>query len=434
MSRLSACHRAALAVALGLCAFAASAQDVLIRGARVHTAGAAGTLENTDVLVQGGVIRAIGPGLAAPAGVVVHEANGRPLTPGLFGGITGIGLEEVSGESATVDHALSLGGELPPQQVQMRPEFDVSPAYNPRSTLVPVARQEGLTWTLLGASSVPGGTIIGGLGGPVRLDGGWEAPYAGTRVLFIALGAGHAPLAGNTRAAEYMLLGQALAEARAPAASGAQPLLTAAGRATLARHLGANAAPTVIQAERAADLRQVLRISREAGLRPVIAGASEGWVVAADLAAADATVFIDALVNLPGSFDQIGARLDNAALLHAAGVPVAFSQAGDASHNARKVRQLAGNAVAHGLPWEAGLAGLTSVPADALGLGDRLGRIEVGKVADLVLWTGDPLELTSVPSAVWMDGRATSLRSRQTELRDRYLRPAGAMPRAYPAR
>jgi imidazolonepropionase-like amidohydrolase len=102
------------------------------------------------------------------------------------------------------------------------------------------------------------------------------------------------------------------------------------------------------------------------------------------------------------------------------------------------VRQLAGNAVANGLPWEDGLKGLTSVPAEALGVGDELGRIAPGQRADLVLWSGDPLEVTSVAAQVWLDGRAIPMRSRQTELRDRYLRatiPAeqGGLPRAYPA-
>jgi imidazolonepropionase-like amidohydrolase len=130
--------------------------------------------------------------------------------------------------------------------------------------------------------------------------------------------------------------------------------------------------------------------------------------------------------------------MENAARLQAAGVPVSFAQAGDASHNARKVRQLAGNAVSYGLPWEAGLAGLTRVPAETLGVADRLGTIAPGKRADLVLWSGDPLEVSAVAMQVWLDGRAIPMRSRQTELRDRYLRTAtpaenGGMPRAYPA-
>jgi imidazolonepropionase-like amidohydrolase len=118
--------------------------------------------------------------------------------------------------------------------------------------------------------------------------------------------------------------------------------------------------------------------------------------------------------------------------MHAAGVRVSFSQAGDASHNARKIRQLAGNAVANGLPWEAGLAGLTSIPASSFGLGAQMGSIAVGQRADLVLWTGDPLDVANVAGQVWLDGRAIPMRSRQTELRDRYLHPDNGLPRAYP--
>jgi imidazolonepropionase-like amidohydrolase len=145
-------------------------------------------------------------------------------------------------------------------------------------------------------------------------------------------------------------------------------------------------------------------------------------------------VLLDALVNLPSSFDALGSTLENAARLHRAGVSVAFSQSGDATHNARKVRQLAGVAVANGLPWEAGLAGLTAVPAQVFGVAGQRGRIEPGQVADLVLWSGDPLEVNTVAEQVWFDGRAASMRSRQTELRDRYLAPKGALPRAYSGR
>jgi imidazolonepropionase-like amidohydrolase len=114
--------------------------------------------------------------------------------------------------------------------------------------------------------------------------------------------------------------------------------------------------------------------------------------------------------------------MDNAALLANAGVRVGFTQlVSDVSHNAAKIRQVAGNAVANGLPWNAALAGLTSVPAEIFGIADRRGRIAVGQAADMVLWTGDPLEVTSVAQQVWIGGNAIAMRSRQTELRDRYL-------------
>jgi imidazolonepropionase-like amidohydrolase len=135
--------------------------------------------------------------------------------------------------------------------------------------------------------------------------------------------------------------------------------------------------------------------------------------------------------NLPGSFEQIGASEENAVRLHRAGVSVSFINGNDSSHNARKVRQIAGVAVANGLPWEAGLAGITSAPAKALGVDSKIGSIEVGKTADLVLWTGDPLDVASTASVMWLAGKNTPLVSRQTLLRDRYLAPEGPLPRAY---
>jgi imidazolonepropionase-like amidohydrolase len=131
-------------------------------------------------------------------------------------------------------------------------------------------------------------------------------------------------------------------------------------------------------------------------------------------------VLLDAQVNLPASFDQLGARADNATLLVAAGVEIAFTQSGNATHNARKIRQLAGNAVAQGLAWDAALAALTNNPARIFGVSDRVGRIEVGLQADVVLWSGDPLEVTEQAEHVWLGGRAHTMQSRQTALRDRY--------------
>jgi imidazolonepropionase-like amidohydrolase len=140
---------------------------------------------------------------------------------------------------------------------------------------------------------------------------------------------------------------------------------------------------------------------------------------------------VDALADLPADFDRIGSTLENAARLRAAGVEVSFSQSNDASPNARKIRQLAGNAVANGLPWEDGLAGLTRIPAQVFGVADRIGSIEAGKTADLTLWDGDPLDVAGVAQQVWLGGRAIPMVSRQTELRDRYLHSANALPRAY---
>lgn len=427
--------RSFLLFGLLFAAAGACAQDLLIRNATVHTATAQGTLKSADVLVSGGTIRAVGTGLSAPAGAQVIDAEGRPVTPTLFGGITEIGLAEVSGEKSTVDDTLALGAAT--KQMTVRPEFDVTLAYNPDSVLIPVARVEGIGWTLLGAGTATGGSIVAGQGGVMRLDG--SADPVGPRELFLRIGGGDAAdLSGNSRAAQWMILDQLVDEVRGRIPLDANAaLLTPAGRATLAKYLDGGGR-VVVNVNRAADIRQLLRWASRHNVRIAISGGAEAWRVAPQLASAKVPVFVDPLGNLPMDFDQIGATLENAARLRAAGVQVGFTQADDGSHNARKVRQLAGNAVANGLPWEDGLAGLTRVPAEAFGVADRLGSIAVGKRADLVLWSGDPLEVNALALQVWMDGRAIPMRSRQTELRDRYLQtvtPAqdGGLPRAYQA-
>jgi hypothetical protein len=424
--------RAAVLAAAVMASAGATAQDLLIRNATVHTATARGTLQGADVLVRNGRIAAVGPELEA-GGALVVDAAGKPVTPALFGGITGIGVEEVSGEDATTDGRLALGSSA--SDMTVRPEFDVTLAYNPDSLLLPVARIEGIGFTLLAAGTGAGGSIIGGQGATMRLDGG-DQP-AGPALLFIDLGSRAARLSGGSRAAQWMLLDQLVDEARGRIDAGSHAaLLTPAGRETLRRHIDGTR-PLVVAVDRAADIRQLLRWSKKHDVRVAIRGGGEAWRVARELAAARVPVFVDPLDNLPANFDRIHASLRSAAVLREAGVEVGFTQAGDSSHNARKLRQLAGNAVAHGLPWEDALAGLTRVPARTFGVDGEIGGIAPGLRADLVLWDGDPLDVASLASQVWFDGRAIDMRSRQTELRDRYLRPEpgadlGELPRAYP--
>jgi hypothetical protein len=396
----------------------APAQDLLIRNATVHTVTERGTLERADVLVRGGRIAAVGTGLAA-AGATVVEAQGRPLTPGLFGGITALGVIEVSLEPSTVDNAPPQGGDAAHAAGELRPEFDALLAYNPDSVVIGVNRVEGITYAMVAPSALPGASVISGQGAVARLDGRAEAVLPASRTLFADLGAG-STAAGVGRAAQFMLLDQAAREARPTGAmrDGDFRLLTATGRETLARYLGGGRIAFAV--DRASDIRQVLAWSARHGAQPVIVGGAEAWQVAGQLAAARVPVVLDPLVNLPDTFDQLGASLENAARLHRAGVPIAFTYLTDGTHNARKVRQSAGVAVALGLPWDAALVALTAGPAGIFGLGREYGRIAPGYAADLVLWSGDPLEVTTVAEQVWIEGRAQSMRSRQTELRDRY--------------
>lgn len=407
----------ALMLAALFCTSAAVADAVIIRNAGVHSMGSAGTLEHADILIVDGTVTAIGRSLEAPAQARVLEADGRPVTPGLFGGLTHLGLEEIGLEPTAADATLRLGA--------MRPEFDVALAFNPFSTSVAVNRLDGVTFaavaptTEAGEASAPGGTIIAGQGAVIALDGG-ATTYA--RALFLDFGADANALSGGSRAAQFMLLRQAFIEARSPdrVLGHDERLLTPAGRQALLEFVG-GAGVFVFDVDRAADIRQVLAFARRENLRIVIAGGAEAWRVAAELAAARVPVILDALENLPGSFDAVGATLENAARLQRAGVRVSFTLDSPEPHNVRKLRQTAGNAVAHGLPWEAALAGLTRVPAEIFGVADRFGSIERGRRANLVVWSGDPLDVTTYARYVFIDGALQPDRSRQTELRDRYL-------------
>jgi len=409
--------RTLVAIALLSCLTLANAQTVLIRGATVHTVGEQGVLNNSDVLIRDGKIAEVGSGLSAPAGATTVDANGRALTPGLFGGLSAIGVEEVSLEPTTADAGVILNA--PAYEMQWRPEFDVTAAYNPRSVLVPVARVEGLTWTMLAPASAEGGTFVAGQGAAVTLDGRYDAVLPNSRSLFINLGGNANAMSAGSRAGQWMLLDQAIRETRSPSAQDEHVLLHPAGREALARFLSGGR--VVFGVARAAEIRRAIAFAKRHGMKPVIAGGAEAWVVADELAREKVPVLLDALENLPYTFDGIGARLDNAALLNRAGVRIAFTQFNE-SHNARKVRQLAGNAVAHGLPKDAALAALTVQPAEIFGLAGERGRIARGQVADLVLWNGDPLDVTSAADAVWIAGKAIEMRSRQTELRERYLK------------
>ena len=396
---------------------AAQAQTIMIRGATVHTMGKDGTLENTDVLISGGKIQKIGKDLPVPQDIYVFNAEGKPLTPGFFAGITSLGIEEVSAVSESVDSSLALK--------EMRPEFNIIPAYNPHSSLIPVTRIEGFSFTLLGAGTK--GSIFGGQGQLVALNGGYES-FIGSSVLFINVGRDASALSGGSRAGQWMLLHQAMQEADNPPASNEARLLTRNGRNTLSAY-AENGMKTVFNVDRASDILEVLRFAESYGLSPVISGGAEAWMVAKQLAIAKVPVLLNPLANLPGNFDSLGSRLDNAAILEAAGVTIAIS--GTGSHNARKQRQMAGNAVSYGLPHEAGIAAVTSNPASIFGFTDAQGIIRRNKPANVVLWSGDPLEVTSVAEVVIINGELIPMESRQTKLRDRYLPENPEMPRAY---
>ena len=412
-SQLTAAVVAALAALATLGAAAAQADEaLLIRNATVHT-GVTGAAPQagTDVLVQGGKISALGKGLVAPAGARVVDAQGRPVTPGVFGGLTRIGLEEIGLDSANGDHSQRLG--------QMRPEFDVSQAWNPDAPSLVVHRMNGVTFTVLTPGSASGGSFVAGQGAPASLVG---REALAPRALFIDLGGDANDLAGGSRAAQFMLLRQAIVEARAPnlVMVHDERLLSPSGRQVLLEFLKGGG-QVVFDVDRAVDIRRAVEFAQQEKMQVVIRGGAEAWRVAPELAAARVPVLIDPLDNLPSSFDAVGATMHNAARLHAAGVMVGIAMRSADIDDAGKTRQAAGNAVAHGLPWAAGLAAITRVPAEIFGVADRFGTLAPGRPADLVLWSGDPLEVSSVADLVVADGQVQSGVSRHTLLRDRYL-------------
>jgi len=376
-----------------------------------------------DILIEDGLIEAVGSDLSAAEADQVIDATGRPVTPALFAGITAAGLSEIGMVYEAVDSRLN---EL--YTGLMHPEFDVRKAYNPLSSVVPVTRIEGYGYTLLAAAF--GDRTISGQGSLVRFDGGFDS-FEGNTTIFVNVDGYSGNKIGGSRAAHWMLLETAFSSLTTKQGNGLwlthneHSLINQTGRATLkyARENGI----FVFRANRASDILQALAFSQQHNLNAVIHGGQEAWIVREELVASGTPVVINALDNLPGSFDGLGARLDNAALLHEAGITVLFTSG--ETHNARKLRQVAGNAVANGLPYEVAIEAMTSLPAEIFGGKPRM--IAPGLRADVVIWSGDPLDVSSAADQVIIGGELDPMTSRQTELLKRYLPTEAGLGRAY---
>ena len=393
---------------------AAFADSVLVTNAKLMSMGPSGTQDGVSVLIKDGVISGIGTDISAAADTVI-DADGAVVTPALFAGATGTGLVEVNAVRESADGSMK---ETKDNTVQV--EFDVRDAYSPLSSLVGVTRVEGFGYSLLSASG--GQYSVAGRGSLVDFDGGFES-FDGRDVLFIDVGGYAADKVGGSRAAHWMMLEGMMADLKRRNAE--REYLSHSGKDHL-KNLIKNGV-FVFGANRAADIRKVISFSEEYGLNSVIAGGREAWLLADELSAAGIAVMINGLDNLPSNFDALGSRLDNAARLHAAGVQVLFTSG--ETHNARKVRQGAGTAVAHGMPYDAALEAMTTAPSRIFG--GRSRSLEVGNRADLVIWSGDPLEVTSYATTVMLDGEVTSMETRQSKLLERYLPEDAGLGRAY---
>lgn len=395
----------------------AEAETIAITGARLYTMTGPEALENATIVIRDGRIESVGAALPAPSDARVVDAAGRIVTPGLMNAGSQLGLVEVNAAEDTADASVTSG--------PLGAAFDIEYALNPNSTLIVQARADGLTR----AVSFPSGSAgapFSGTGAVLRLVEGADIVDRPKVAMFAIAGGMAAEQVGGSRSAQWILLRNALDEARQyrPTRKPAGPrdqllnrLDIEALRPVVEGHM-----PLAIAAARESDIRQAVRLADDYQIRVIVCGGTEAWRVADLLAARRIAVVLNPFNNLPGTFDDIGARTDNAALLQRAGVTIAFSVPGvHMSHDAGAViREAAGIAVANGLPWPEALKALTVNPALIFGVADHYGTLAPGREADLVIWDGDPLEPSSAPQAVFVRGSAVSLETRQSKLRDRY--------------
>lgn len=409
MSRLFA-----FLLALALTAPAA-AQTTLVRGGRVVT-NAGPVLEKGDVLFSDGRIVAVGPTIAAPAGATVIDATGKWVTPGAIAAVSEIGLSEISGSGAPDD--ATLGGKI-------SAAADAARAFDPAASNVAVARIEGVTRAAIAPSAT--GSIFSGIGALVSLDGKPDSVWKRRSFEVIELGEAGAERTGGSRAALWPTLEAALRDAREYPTryrSGQGGAVLDEVDAAALKPFALGQGLFLVRAERASDIRELIRFKRaNPTLRFVIHGGAEAWMVGRELAAARIPVIVDPLVNLPDRMETLAARMDNAAILHRSGVTVVIAPAPGTvdAQQSRLVLQLAGNAVANGMPWDAAFAAISSGPAEAFGVAGEVGSLRPGRIADVVVWDGDPLDVQSAPTAVFIAGAPVDLVSRQTRLRDRYM-------------
>ncbi|MCW8107898.1 amidohydrolase family protein [Alteromonas ponticola] len=390
------------------------AENIAIIGGKVHTMTQLGTMEKATILIKDGKIAQIDRDLRVPDNYRKIDASGKVITPGFVGALTTLGLVEVSMSAGVVDSSVKKAGVT-----KTGAALDVSYALNPDSSLVKISRVEGITSAATAISSVD--TLFYGQGAVMSL--GDDPLLKAHAFMKVDVGSDGAEGEGGSRAALWVALETALEEAasvegKLNAQDDWHGMNSRADVAALKKVLSGKM-PLFMQADRAADIRQVIAFKkRHPDIKVVLVHGVEAWRVAKQLAANNIPVIIDPEFNLPGGFDQLGATLANAARLEKAGVMVAI---GMDTHNIRLAAQHAGNAVANGLSHEAGLASLTSAPAKILGMQDTIGSISQGKRADIVIWSGDPLEVTQAAEQVFVNGEPIKMESRQTKLRDRYL-------------
>jgi imidazolonepropionase-like amidohydrolase len=401
-------------------AFALPAQTVAITGGTVYPVSGP-PIKNGTVVITKGKITAVGANVAIPAGATKIDATGKWVTPGLVNAVTSIGLVDV-GFGADANESGAQGAD------HVSASFQPWLGYNTDNVLIPNNREYGITTVGIW----PRRNMVAGQGAMLDLAMG-----SLSEVLLKAPAGMSASFEGNGNAgvgAQGELVGKmnALIEdtkyymAHKEAYNGAKVRAFAFRREDMEAMIPVvtGRIPLVLNVDRANDIEEALKFGKSNNLKIMLAGASEGWMVAAKIAAAKVPVLVGAMNNIPGDFNSLNTRQENAAILRKAGVTVILvGNAGGGDEdgfNVRNIRYEAGNAVGYGMTWDDALAAITWNPAAAFGVSDRVGALKVGMEGNVVVWNGDPFEFATRAEHVFVRGVENTAPSRQDLLTQRY--------------
>jgi imidazolonepropionase-like amidohydrolase len=403
-----------------------------IRNARIVTVSGP-DIENGTVVIRDGKIEAVGANVSVPAGAQTIDGTGLYVYPGMIDAGTNMGLVEVpQGANGTVD--ISEVGDL-------NPNAKAIIAVNPHSAHIGVTRVEGITTTV----TAPTGGLISGQAAVINLLGTAPkemavVPQAALVINYPRLGGGGGgggfgppqqqaitseALAANERELDQIrkMLRDAEAYGRSQDAYAKDPSLPRPDRNVVLEPLVPyvrGEQPVIFRAEREAEIRGALRFAEEMKLKPIILGGNDAWKVASLLKAKNVPVILTGIFSLPSREDDPYDTLyEQPAKLLQAGVRFCIST-GDAGAEVRNLAQYAGMAAAYGLSKADALKSVTLYPAQIMNVGDRLGSIEAGKMANLVVTDGDLLEIRTRIRYLFIDGRQVVLTSRHTELNDAF--------------
>ncbi len=421
----------ALACAIFGIAPPALAQDFAITGATVALGDGSEPITGATVVVRAGKIVASGKDVAVPSGIQIIDGSGKWVTPGLFASLTDLGLLDVDGVSESNDVSAANS--------TFSAALDIAPVINPQAQQFNTSRAKGITHATVAPEA--GNSIFAGQGAVIDLAAGSDPVIKPRAFQYVELGESGAALAGGSRTAAYVQLANALAEAQDLAARADRHedvLLNRPDAAALVPVVSGKQ-PLYVHVERAADILSVLKLrERFPKLDLVIDGATEGWMVARQIAAARVPVLTDGLNDLPASFEQLAATESNVGRMVQAGVKVGIRSFVGSNFPYYGTQQ-AGNLVALGripgaigLSWGQAFAAISSIPAEISGEGSQFGVLKPGAAGDVVIWDGDPLEVKSAPLRVFIAGIEQPLDSHRTRLRQRYSSPVeGTLPKAY---